>query len=881
VPTWHEWLAAHHFEEDLLPLPETVLSRSWQPTEEDRQAAWDLYTELRTRITTQPLHYRAGDAETALESVHSLFALARELLRKYQRQCSHFATLTVFLLNGVLRSFTAKWHKIQLAGGLGNEDIRHEFRLELIQLQKKLGRFQNLLGRLAEGDAFREGSEGSVEEPQKPYNLGPDILSTGLLGIDQPAIWQREKEEVLRRRRTVLGLEHNQVLNLVGLAISGGGIRSATFALGVVERLARQGHLTQVDYLSTVSGGGYLGSFLSSFLNSDRPEIGLQPDQSPFARVHQVESPALRHLRNHSKYLIEGNWIAHLRIAAQVVYGTLANLLIVCPFIPLLASLTVASKRQAIHDALTSPLQVQFSPATLLILGVMVVLGLGLALVQNLGRWGPDWDLLRDRYEIITAIWFFVTVLACGFDLLPAVFAGYQWLIGPHPGLQQTLGALLVPLLNGGLVVVTQKFQRLSRWLLELLWISGPLALLVFYLNLTRFLVQTAPAGSSWLQIPISAGEVQVPWWVILVIDVAAIIYGYLFLNINLTSPHRYYRDQLASAYLLKPGYPEPVIDDLQKLSSLGVHGKGPYHLINAALNLSGSKSSDLRGRGCDPFLFSKHFCGSPVLGYFPTTDWEALDGHLDLGTAMAISGAAAAPVMGMVSIHRASFLLALLNVRLAYWLRNANPRKRPSWQSWTRILSGPGPLYLLREMFGQVDERRRYVNVSDGGHLENLGIYELLRRRCKLIMAIDGECDLGMACASLTQVIRFASIDFGIKIRINLSELLLNATLRSEAHFALGEIQYPDGERGLLLYIKSSLTGNEPDYVLSYRALHADFPHESTAKQLFDEHQFEAYRALGYHAADDLFRKELLRCDDPASLPFRDWIQKLANSLV
>ena len=183
--------------------------------------------------------------------------------------------------------------------------------------------------------------------------------------------------------------------------------------------------------------------------------------------------------------------------------------------------------------------------------------------------------------------------------------------------------------------------------------------------------------------------------------------------------------------------------------------------------------------------------------------------------------------------------------------------------------------------MFGWVDENQPYVNVSDGGHLENLGIYELLRRRCKFIIAVDGECDPQMACGSLTQVCRFASIDFGIDIQVRLSDLLKNASNVSDAHFALGTINYPGGERGLLLYIKSSVTGNESQYVLSYRALHPDFPHESTAKQLYGEHQFEAYRALGYHAADALFRKELLGTNHPASLTFEDWFQRLANSLL
>jgi hypothetical protein len=886
LPTWNEWLATQKLEK-LLPLPPEILASEWNPTEEDRNAAWDLYTELRTRVTTQPLHYRAGDMATALKSVYDLFAMTRELMHKYQRKCSHFATLSVFLLNGVVRPFTAKWHKIKEAGGLGNEDTCHDFRLELQELRKKLLPFQQLMGVLALGAEFRTGSEGGIEEQHGPSAIGPDIFSDGLLGITNAEIWPKEAAEVLSRRRTVLDA-NSGTENLVGMALSGGGIRSATFALGVVERLAEKGHLAHIDYLSTVSGGGYLGAFISSFLSSNRPDVGPNRNQSPFVRDSQVESAALRHLRNHSKYLIEGSRIARLRVIGQVVYGIFANLLIVCPFILLLATATVALEGEEIKAALESSLKIQLSPILILLLAPLVLLGLGLPLVQNLGRYGPTWDWFRERYEIWTAVWLPVTVLGCGFELLPALFAGHNWLVGLHPSSKSTLGPMLVPLVNGVLVVVTQRLPRVSRYLLELLWVSGPLAFLAFYLSLTRFLVQAqvkAGGGVSWWQIPIPVGSAVVPWWIILVIDVALIVYGYMFLNINLTSLHRFYRDRLASAYLLKPAdlpkAPEPIANDLLKLSDLGAYHNAPYHLINAALNLAGSERSDLRGRNCDSFVFSKHFCGSPVLGYFPTKDWESLDGHLDLGTAVAISGAAAAPVMGMASIPRASFLLALLNVRLAYWLRSADPQKKPIWPSWSKILGRPGPLYLFREMFGRVDEKGRYVNVSDGGHLENLGIYELLRRRCKFIIAVDGECDPHMTCGSLTQVCRFASIDFGIDIQIRLSDLLLNSSSVSDAHFAVGSIKYPGEERGLLLYIKSSVTGNEPAYVLSYRALHGDFPHESTAKQLFNEHQFEAYRSLGFHVADALFRKELLLTDNPDALSFRDWFERLANSLL
>src|SRR5690606_28849837 len=131
----------------------------------------------------------------------------------------------------------------------------------------------------------------------------------------------------------------------------------------------------------------------------------------------------------------------------------------------------------------------------------------------------------------------------------------------------------------------------------------------------------------------------------------------------------------------------------------------------NAALNIPASKIPELRGRNSDFFLFSKHYCGSPIVGYLPTCQWEAVDGYLDLATAMAISGAAASPHMGTAPPRGASFFLTLLNVRLGYWLR----RPQGGEQHWfIKAFCAPGPMYLLREMFGHVHEQTKYLNVSD-----------------------------------------------------------------------------------------------------------------------------------------------------------------------
>ena len=133
------------------------------------------------------------------------------------------------------------------------------------------------------------------------------------------------------------------------------------------------------------------------------------------------------------------------------------------------------------------------------------------------------------------------------------------------------------------------------------------------------------------------------------------------------------------------------------------------------------------------------------------------------LGTAMGISGAAANPNMGYHSSAQTAFLLTLFNVRLGWWL--GNPTKAKAFKK-------AGPIFALwwlaRELFGFVDESSRYLNLSDGGHFENLGIYELVRRRCRYIIAIDGEADPDYRFESLGGAVRKCRTDFGIEIRID-----------------------------------------------------------------------------------------------------------------
>jgi len=372
------------------------------------------------------------------------------------------------------------------------------------------------------------------------------------------------------------------------------------------------------------------------------------------------------------------------------------------------------------------------------------------------------------------------------------------------------------------------------------------------------------------------------------------------------------------------------------KLSKIDTQ-RAPYHLINTALNVPGSKFANRRGRNADFFVFSQGYIGSEATGYVETRAAEAIVDGLNIGTAMAISGAAAAPNMGMASIRPLSPTIALLNVRLGRWIRHpldifdrnakleAEKEKRKKEekkekgkekketeekeeegerQFW-RI---PRPRHLLYEAFSktgvsveQLDakamrKRGGFVFLTDGGHIDNLGVYELLRRRCKLIIAIDGEADPDFDSGSLVQVERFARIDMNVIIKLNWEPIgmrtqavtneIKNGQLKSQSgsHVALGSISYPplteggEREKGVLIYIKASLSGDESDYVIAYKKANPQFPHETTLDQLFSEEQFEAYRALGEHIA----RRFVDGRDDVAAYPDeKDEILKIVYAML
>lgn len=144
---WSDWL--ENWNMTSLKIKTPFLEMDWNPSEPDKDAAWELYIELLTRIATQKLPDKDGDEKTALESVHSLFGITRAIIKSYGRKCIEFTKIAIIVLNQIIRPFTAKWHKVSLKGKFKDANVRKEFRKELSELQKKLIIYTKMLSDMA------------------------------------------------------------------------------------------------------------------------------------------------------------------------------------------------------------------------------------------------------------------------------------------------------------------------------------------------------------------------------------------------------------------------------------------------------------------------------------------------------------------------------------------------------------------------------------------------------------------------------------------------------------------------------------------------------------------------------------------------------------
>jgi hypothetical protein len=758
--------------------------------------------------------------------------------------------------------------------------------------------------------------------------------------------------------------------NLIGLAFSGGGIRSATLNLGILQGFAKKGILNRFDYLSTVSGGGYIGAWLSSLIrhsnhiNTVQAELVLSTQPHvPESRQLTATEKAILWLRSYSNYLtpktglFTGDTLAAI---AQWMANTLLNqVLLLCLLISIMMSVIFLSH---------SDIQGALLPAFTLDSGVLLDLfmdawqtgtgkiGTSLAAISLLA------SLYLSRQSCLSAAHALYPVAAflcgvAGFAVLLSALPLQSWqqifitydtqgqtshvtpnyLIGLGvPVISLLISAALVALMgiggreinvstrewwhriggiNLGFCVIwlalfivalylpyyihdwlgdmdsTEKgMTGLGSWLLAFLTsrlgksrvtgteppnsLKGNLTHFLPYVVITLILIVSGYLSYSLYLSP------QRGFWFFGALFI--VVLGSWRVDINVFSLHNFYRNRLTRCYLgatnndRKPNS-FTGFDNHDDLAMSALRGQRPTHIVNTAVNISDGSQLAWQQRKAASFMFSPYFCGFklPSSEIWYDTHYYTGEGGPELGSLVSTSGAAASPNMGYHTNPVMGFIMTIFNARLGRWFgnplhENYLNRLFIKWGCKCRLPNPPerqspfwNLFYLIKELITNTGATSGYLYLSDGGHFENLGIYELVRRRCKLIVAVDAGADGGYEFEDLGNAIRKCKVDFGITIKLDISDLLPVRDCKygmfkcGTRHFAIGSIDYlGDGDpehMGYLIYVKSSLTGDEPSDLINFKLQEPTFPHHSTVDQFFSESQFESYRRLGEHIAQNL----------------------------
>jgi hypothetical protein len=682
--------------------------------------------------------------------------------------------------------------------------------------------------------------------------------------------------------------------NRIGIALSGGGVRSAAFGLGAIQALQERGILRRSRFLSAVSGGSYVAAaYVSAARNSDRKALTAE-----FPQLWAPGSPEQVYLSKNLGYLAR-DLLGRVWFVSNFIYGAVMNLL------PLLCGSFLAGRLLGLlyrvtHDGFSTGdvdrgqlFTYSAVPAGL------VVLSLGVVLLRSfhISLWRRSEDLADRRHMMTSTVLALAALLLLALIVLPVVATWLNEALeslgltdGPAEGadwLMSRIAAGAVMILIGvllGLLALAFLGRKRGQALAVVLSTVGALTILLTPCLLA--LGTMATRGWSPTVDPIALGLAAA----------VLVLFGFVIHN-RRYSMHNFYRERLCEAYFvtrkrsISGGKVRAVTEPVPFAERLLLSDcdwrrpddrSVPELLIGAAVNATDRSISF--GSGAAPFVFSPSQCGSEQLGWTKTCDLEPPfeDGGADLTlpAMVAISGAAISPVMGRLTVRSFRFLLALLNIRLGVWI----PRPRQDGQERgptsperavarlparmqklpTKAIAGwrePGAYYVLREGLGLTSLSGRFVYVTDGGHWENLGLYELVRRRCTHIFAFDATNNPKDGLADLSRCCQLLFSRLGVEIAIDPGDwaALAEHDGMSQSPVVVGEIRYPDAPPGRLVFARCALWPGVPPELVRHAAMDGRFPKHSTSNQFLTGDQFEAYRRLGW-CVGDLAEKSMAR---------------------
>lgn len=411
--------------------------------------------------------------------------------------------------------------------------------------------------------------------------------------------------------------------------------------------------------------------------------------------------------------------------------------------------------------------------------------------------------------------------------------------------------------------------EQIAQRLLTFLAPIAVIAILILLVYVTDLILKPDIGFSAYAHLELLRGT---PLSVVMMLCAVAVMFSLLmarFINVNRFSLHAMYRNRLIRAYLgasrerfsSQPkngsahpftGFdPEDNIDmhALWPTASQRPLARAPLLVINIALNLVQGKRLAWQQRKAASFTVTPQFAGGCCVGYRKARYYGGEQG-ISLGTAMTISGAAASPNMGYHTTPYVCFLMSLFNARLGWWL--GNPQHRVTWPK-------KGPNFsvtpLVDEMLGRTHDENPWVYLSDGGHFDNLGLYEMIQRRCRWIVVSDAGADPTCGFEDLGNALRKIRTDLGVQIELEGEQIQIRSrhvNPEGGLYCAVFKIIYAPADatgpsrEGHMLYIKPAVYGNEPLDICNYAREQPAFPHEPTRDQFFGESQFESYRHLG-----------------------------------
>ncbi|MGE2732670.1 hypothetical protein ACQI4F_24650 [Mycolicibacterium vaccae] len=736
------------------------------------------------------------------------------------------------------------------------------------------------------------------------------------------------------------------------VCLSGGGVRSASVAMGALQTLSRARPFTEiangksgtgekyidtVDYVISVSGGGYTAGarlLACKSVPGDDALNGLAPtstEPGPEGGTIRISerfgegSVEFDHVRRHSSYIAD-SLPGLLRALAYVLRNLLASMVILF-WTPVALGLVAGSLYAYLPIAALTPVAGHFPLGTdtighthawcaLGLVAALAVLLLAAALLVEVLSFSKAAEECRGRVLVsmhsVVLVGVVIAVLLVG---LPAL----MWLCANLPGTDvrsgritaTAAGVLGLQYLSALAAMAWRHRARVPRAKDRTRRRILPAGVVPYLLTMVTLAVLTV----AWLAVlgsvgagvfgRLTSGEGGSWLWLLYAVAAGLVVGAFCLADVTSLSLHPFYRWRLANTFAVRRGTCE-VTDGGQASTQpcaqtypaseptwLHTHGaveRGPKFVFSAAAAISG-EGKPAPGLNAVSFVLSSDYLGGPDLGWLKTDRmWAAcpprLKRDLTVQAAVAVSGAAFASTMGRQN-KGFQTLLAVSGARLGTWLPNPRQiaalceriprgsREAAGQQLLTGLPSVRGFSYFYRELLGRHSRDARLVQVTDGGHYENLGLVEALRRRARVIVCIDGGGDTPPLLSGLADAMRLARSELGVKIDLDDADdddfALQHLTPGSGAQFpednafallnsritkgtvVCGRITYPaasglseDQRHGLLILAKAVLWERCPDWLLTYAGTNPVFPHDSTSDQWFTEAQFAAYTELG-----------------------------------